>query len=653
MHKRALFGSVFLFLIAASPAVVRAQFQAPTDEELKMTSDPKAPGAAAVYLSIEEIDNDPLLYKTFYARIKVLAEKGEELATVEIPYLKYNYTITNIKGRTIHSDGTVIPLVVKPSDLLIEKTTDWQVKQKTFSLPSVEVGSILEYQYDIAYPDHTYHTPYWEIQKKYFVHKAHYVYTPPNFSVLYTPLNFPVKWAQRLPTGVEVQKVAYHYLTLDVTDVAAAPNEEWMPPLDGFREHVIFYYNDESPTSDMWVNVGKRWSNEVNRFAEPSKAIHEAVNGLIAPGDGEMDKARKLYAAVQALDNTDYSRKMGKSERKDLKLKVQKRAEDTWAQKSGSSEDIALLYLAMLRAAGLTAYAARVVDRDRSLFDPDYISLDQFSDTLVILSTGGNEIFLDPGEKMCPFKSLNWKHSNTRGLRQSDKQPGLVTTPIQTYAENSTTRAGEATVDGQGGITGSLKMVMTGQEALRWRQTALENDETEMKKLFDEELERLVPQGVEAHVDHFTGLTTPDTNLMAVVNLSGTLGTATPKRDLLPGFFFETRGQVPFVSQEKRLEPVDMHYGEKVTDQMIYHLPAGLTVEAAPPDANIAWTGHASFITRTKTGAGQVLIARSLARAFTEVKPEEYQDLRGFYAKVAAADQQQLVLTLAPNAKGN
>jgi hypothetical protein len=44
-----------------------AQFQQPTDEELKMTADPKAPGAAAVYLNLEEITNDPLHYKSFSA----------------------------------------------------------------------------------------------------------------------------------------------------------------------------------------------------------------------------------------------------------------------------------------------------------------------------------------------------------------------------------------------------------------------------------------------------------------------------------------------------------------------------------------------------------------------------------------------------------
>jgi hypothetical protein len=67
-----------------------AQFQQPTDEELKMTADAKYPGAAAVYLNIEEIANDPLHYESFYARIKVLTEKGKELATVEVPYFKGN-----------------------------------------------------------------------------------------------------------------------------------------------------------------------------------------------------------------------------------------------------------------------------------------------------------------------------------------------------------------------------------------------------------------------------------------------------------------------------------------------------------------------------------------------------------------------------------
>ena len=65
-------------------------------------------------------------YQSFYARIKVFTEKGKELATVEIPYLKGNKKVAGIKGRTIHADGTVIPLTVKPEDLLSEKSGERQ-----------------------------------------------------------------------------------------------------------------------------------------------------------------------------------------------------------------------------------------------------------------------------------------------------------------------------------------------------------------------------------------------------------------------------------------------------------------------------------------------------------------------------------------------
>ncbi len=162
-----------------------------------------------------------------------------------------------------------------------------------------------------------------------------------------------------------------------------------------------------------------------------------------------------------------------------------------------------------------------------------------------------------------------------------------------------------------------------------------------------------MPEGVEAHVDHFLGLDEPDRVLMAVVQVKGTLGTATAKRLILPGFFFESHGGEPFVSEEKRLEPVDMQYAHQVIDQVTYDLPAGASVEGGPQDAKFSWEGHAIYIVKTKPGPGQITVARVLADAFTIAKPEEYQDLRGFYQKVAAADQGQLVLKVSPAAKGN
>ncbi len=654
-------------LVVASPVLVLAQFQKPSSQELKMTADPKAPGAAAVYLNVEEITDDDAHYESVYARIKVLQEKGKELATVEIPYWRGNFRVDDIKARTIHADGTVIPLAGKPEDLLAAKmsTKDGgaQVNRKVFNLPSVEVGSILEYFYKLRYDDYRFSSPFWEIQHQYFVHKARYSFTPAHAFLSGVsadfirdqnglPINSLQLW-QILPPGVTVKQDAKGRFNVEVSDIPAMPDEDWMPPLENFGYKITFYYMNAESSKDFWASEIKRWSADVDRFAEPSKPIHEAVAGLTAPGDSGLEKARKLYKAVQALDNTDFSRKKGESEMKQLNMKQTKTAQDIWAQKSGSSEEIALLYLAMLRAAGLSARAMKIADRSENIFDPTYLRFSQLEDIIINLDIDGDEILLDPGQKMCPFQKLHWKHSNATGFLEGSDGVEPDHTPPPSYMDNNTTRKADITLDSQGGMQGALRFTMTGQEALYWRQIALRNDGDEVKKRFDHWLESIVPEGVEAHVDHFTGLDNPDANLAAFVNAKGTLGTATGKRLLLPGFFFESRSRRPFVEEENRQEPVDMHYGEIVNDQVVYHLPEGMAIEGAPQDAKIPWPAHAVLGESTEQAPGQITVKRTLARAFTFVLKDQYQDLRGFYQKVAASDQQQLVLAASATPKGN
>lgn len=645
-----------LALSSVSPA--QTAFKQPTPDELKMTSDPSAPGADAVYLDIEELQNDPLHYETVYARIKILTEKGKDLATVELPYRRGNYKINDVKGRTIHADGTIIPLVGKPEDLLVSKNSDREINKKVFNMPSVEVGSILEYRYQIDFTDEAFRSPRWEIQGEYFIHRAHYQFTPfPNFM----PGSHPgtshylvdykgrainsLSWWSKLPGGASVVQDPRGYYSVDVTNVPAIPKEDWMPPIDSYLYRAFFYYNYTSNAGEYWQSEGKEWSKGIDKFAEQSKTIRDAVAGLVAPTDSPEQKAKKLYDAVQALDNTDYSRKKSESELKQLKQKEAKHAEDTWRQKSGDSEDLAMLYLAMARAAGIQAYAWTVVSRSRGIFDASYMSLDQLDDTLVVLTIEGKPVLVDPGEKECPFGTLSWTHSGAGGLVQSAQGPLYGETPNQAYTANVVKREGVLELDTHGEITGTIRITSTGQDSLKWRQRALEVDVAELKKQYDKSLESITPEGVEAHLDHFLGLDDPNSVLMAIVNVKGTLGTATSKRLLLPGTFFETRRGASFVSAEKRLTPVDMQYALRNDEQITYHLPDGVTVEGAPKDTQVPWQGHAAYGMRAVQSAGSVTVARQIVRAFAIAKPEEYQDLRGFYQKVAGADQQQLVLT--------
>src|SRR3954454_20206971 len=118
---RFLLCSAFLAAVCF-PLALRGQFKEPTKDELQMTSDAKAPGASAVYLYREDITDQSSATRTYYDRIKVLTEKGKELATTRLPYEPETEKIASVEGRTIHADGTIVPLTEKPSELVDLKT---------------------------------------------------------------------------------------------------------------------------------------------------------------------------------------------------------------------------------------------------------------------------------------------------------------------------------------------------------------------------------------------------------------------------------------------------------------------------------------------------------------------------------------------------
>ena len=238
-------------------------------------------------------------------------------------------------------------------------------------------------------------------------------------------------------------------------------------------------------------------------------------------------------------------------------------------------------------------------------------------------------------------------------MRQGEKGPELSGTPGNSYKDATTIRSGDLTIERDGSVKGTIRITMNGPAALRWREIAVRNDQDEVKKRFNEELHRMVPDGVDAEVDHFLGLNDYHSVLMAMVKVSGNMGTATGKRVFLPGIFFESRAKHPFVAEEKRLTAVDMEYADTVQDEVTYHLPDLFAVESAPPDLSIPWPGHAAFKVKSVENKSDVTVQRTFVRAFALLEPKDYSALRDFYQKVATADQQQLVLKVGPAAGGN
>jgi len=292
-----------------------------------------------------------------------------------------------------------------------------------------------------------------------------------------------------------------------------------------------------------------------------------------------------------------------------------------------------------------------VADRNERVFDPNYHSLDQLDSLLVVLHIDGKDIYLDPGQKLCPFGQLAWNHMLAGGLEQNSKGP--VYTPPNLTKDAVTAHAAELTVDAQGVATGTVKILMNGPAALYWRQLNLTTDPDEVKKRFSETLHEVLPQGISGEVAGFQGMDTSAGYLSAAVKVSGQLGSATGKRLMLPGFFFSTGAHTQFVAEEKREAAIDLHYAEQVIDDVVYHLPAGYTVESAPAAAQLPWPDHATLVVKTAPGAGTIDVKHIFARAFVLLDAKEYPALREYYQKIATSDQQPLVLAQAAGATGN
>ncbi len=105
--------------------------------DLKMTSEPKAPGAPAIYLyrQVDRNDSGNVTNEFNYVRIKILTEEGRKYGDVEIPFNKGTQNVSGIRARTVHQDGSVANFDGKVYEKTIVKAKGVKYLAKTFSMP--------------------------------------------------------------------------------------------------------------------------------------------------------------------------------------------------------------------------------------------------------------------------------------------------------------------------------------------------------------------------------------------------------------------------------------------------------------------------------------------------------------------------------------
>jgi hypothetical protein len=624
--------SAVAVLLTCCPVPAATTWTQPTQEELKMTADPKAPDAPAEYLFLEIWSGGGPF--TVYGRIKIFTEKGrEEFSDIRLDYVKGGGDFGAVEARTIHPDGTVVPFTGKPYDKELASFGGYSEMQRVFSMPDVQVGSILEFHCQIS----SLYGGGWYIQQPIFVRHGSFHF--------FGRSDLPMHTTMILPPGAKVTGTPMGGYQLTLDDIPPLPDEEYSPPMHSLGYRVQFLYTTYTSAADFWKGEGKTWSGNVNDVTYPSGKLKDAVDQMVAPGDSDEQKLRKIYDAVMKLENTDFTRARTKAENRAEKVKI-KTANDIWTAQRGDGSDLTLLFVTMARAAKMKAYVMFVTDRSEDIFLRDVPSWSQLDDLIAIVEVDGKEQFFDPGERYCEFGKLKWNHAGTGGVRQTSFSGAqLATTPSKTYTDTEITRHAVLQLDADGTLHGTITILMTGDEALRWRQKALKSDEDETKKEFDEWLREGVAQGTHVKIVGFAALTDYSQPLVATVEVAGTLGTKTGHRLFLPGTFFDAQSSAPFAAQTRQT-PIYMHYPYLVEDQFKLALAQNMSVEGAPPDAQLPFMPNADFVAKYH-GTGTIYqYARRIRVANILYDPKDYSALRDFFQKVSSQDQQQVVVNL-------
>lgn len=642
-----------LFLFALSLFGQKEDWLPITPNDLAMKQSPGSPGADAVQLYYADFINDQEQSEFFYQRIKVLNEKGNRFADVEI-VIPPDGSLGDLKARTIHPDGKIIDFTGKPFQKTVVKSRGVKVLAKTFTMPDVTVGSIVEYKYKIGMPGIVLDNS-WTIQHDLYTIKESFRMKP--YSGLLEGFDNGFQVAalfSHMPSNIKPVQKGGGY-ELDVDNMPAFESEGYMPPEEDFKPQVRFFYvgPQASTPEKFWQDTGRKWYDDSEHFIGHRPEVAQAAAEAIGNETDSEQKLHKLYARAQQIRNLSYERERTEQEQKKEHLKDDQNTGDVLSRGAGYRNDITRLFVGMARASGFDASIVRVGNRKEKFFDKMLLSQRQMDTEIAVVNLGGKDIYLDPGTQFCPYGFIRWIRTSAEGLKLDKKGGTFVNVPPAAYDKASIERIANVDLAEDGTLSGTAIVRFKGGEALEHRLDALDSDDAGKKKDLEDEVRGWLPSGASIKLTDVEGWTTIDQPLIATFHIEvPSYASAAGKRLLVPAYLFQAKQLDAFKHAERKF-PLYFPYAFGEADRVNMKIPAGYSLESAPQQQT-AQLKYAGYQNLAQFDGKTMVSQRVLQVNGIFFRLDVYPEFRDFFNKVQAGDEQQVVLREgATNAQKN
>jgi Domain of Unknown Function with PDB structure (DUF3857)/Transglutaminase-like superfamily len=687
-HHPALNAMVFLGLLvltATRPAGGQQSWPPVTEEEKALKDCPQQPGAPAVFLYRESIDDENDFTTFITCRLKILTPAGKERATIEIPFVKGYSKVKDLRARVVRPNGTVEEFSGQVYEKTVVRAGGYKVKVMAFALPGVDVGAIIDYSYKIVldesgssskkgledlaemmgpqgkpreggidtetsllfFPVET-----WDLQEDLFTRKAKFVYVPSaRLEELFglSAKRMRMTWVTLGLKGDFVPERKKGRVQLELENIPAFEHEEYMTPESSLRMAMRLYYIEGTMDSadQYWKEESKNWQNGAEKFMRKSGTAAAEAQRLVAGIDDPLAKIGVLYGRAQEIRNLSYDKTLTTQRKKELDIKDNRSVADVLKRGYGLRSDITRAFAAMAKAAGFEVRVVRAATRDDKFFDKNLYGLyDQFDCELAMVRLGNRDQLFDPATPFCPPGLVRWNCTDTVCLAPSDEPPSFLKTPVYPPDMALTQREIALSLDLEGNLAGTAKVTFQGQEALIRRVEHIGEDEVAVKKDLEAEMAAILPSGSKVTLRKVDNIANNADSVLAQFDLSlPGLATLAGERILLPVSPLLGSRRHPF-RHDKRKYPVYFPYPYREFDDIVVTLPAGLRLETKPDTHKIDREAFGYSLVCALEDGQRLHVQRDLVVKKNYFPVLQYLNVKTFFDQVTAGDEEQIILAV-------
>jgi hypothetical protein len=273
----------------------------------------------------------------------------------------------------------------------------------------------------------------------------------------------------------------------------------------------------------------------------------------------------------------------------------------------------------------------------------------QLNAGIAVVRLDDRQIFLAPGCTLAPFGTLPWNQTGVKGLRINESGGVWVSTPVPPASASGLERKASLRLTPDAGLEGTVTFTYTGLDALARRLDERNEDDTERRRVLEEEVKADMVGGSEVTLTRAPNWTDSEVPLVAVfeVKIPGWAHTA-GARVLIPvGIFAEADRHV--FEHATRTHAVYFHYLHRLQDDVSIDLPAGWKVSSVPAPGG-ADMRAVDFKWTAQSTSTALHLQRDFSIDTLLIDPAYYGQLRDFYQAVRHSGDEEAVVSLPSGA---